>query len=653
MINNNMNQILWTPTQNQIDASQMDAFRKQVNARFHIALKDYHELHKWSVTNISDFWKAIWGFMAIEFSSNYTQVVDDEAKMPGAKWFEGVRLNFAENLLHIRSDKPAIHFKGEDNPVRTLSYNQLYNTVEKLASALRKMGVQKGDRVAGLMPNMPETIIAMLATTSIGAIWSSSSPDFGIKGVLDRFSQIEPKVLFAANGYFYNGEPFDSLEKLNNILDQLPSVEQVIVTPYTESTPDISSVKNGIVWNDFLDTNPNPILFEQLPFDHPLYIMYSSGTTGLPKSIVHGSGGTLIQHLKELRLHGNIGLDDTVFYFTTCGWMMWNWLVSNLTIGATIVLYDGSPFHPNPNAMWNMIDDLSITHFGTSAKFIETCRQKGLSPKDTHSLASIKTIFSTGSPLVEKSFDYVYEHIKTEVQLSSISGGTDIISCFAGGNPTLPVHRGELQCVGLGMDVVAYDFNGNALENEKGELVCRKVFPSMPIYFWNDSNGQKYYDAYFDKFPGIWHHGDFIEVNEHGGVTIFGRSDATLNPGGVRIGTSEIYRVVDAFEEVTDSLVVGQSINGDERVILFLMLNEKSSLSESLILTIKNSIRSNCTPRHVPAIVLETKDIPYTINGKKVEIAVKKIIQGGAVSNKNALANPESLELYKNIKELS
>ena len=649
---NNMNQILWTPTQDQIDASQMEAFRKQVNTRFHIELKDYHELHKWSVTNITNFWKAIWGFMAIEFSSDYTQVVDDETKMPGAKWFEDARFNFAENLLRIRSDKPAIHFKGEDQLVRTISYNELYEAVEKTSSALRNMGIQKGDRVAGFMPNMPETIIAMLATTSIGAIWSSSSPDFGIKGVLDRFTQIEPKVLFAANGYFYNGKPFESLEKLNSILDQLPSVEKVVVTPYTESDLDISSVKNGILWKEFLQENPAKLEFEQLPFDHPLYIMYSSGTTGLPKSIVHGAGGTLIQHLKELRLHGNIGEDDTVFYFTTCGWMMWNWLVSNLAIGATIVLYDGNPFYPSPNTMWDMVDDLGITHFGTSAKFIDACRQEGLSPKDTHSLASVKTIFSTGSPLVEESFDYVYAHIKTDVQLSSISGGTDIISCFAGGNPTLPVYRGELQCVGLGMDVAAYDFKGNPLENEKGELVCRKAFPSIPIYFWNDPDGHKYHSAYFDEFPGIWYHGDFIEVNEHGGVTIFGRSDATLNPGGVRIGTAEIYRVVDAFEEVGDSLVVGQSINGDERVILFIMLNERSSLTEELIIKIKKSIRSNCSPRHVPAIVLETKDIPYTINGKKVEIAVKKIIQGEDITNKDALANPESLDLYNNLEEL-
>ena len=647
-----MNPILWTPSQEQINASQMDAFRRKVNIRFELDLKDYPDLHQWSVTNISDFWKSIWDFMAIEHSAPFSAVVDDETKMPGAKWFEGTRLNFAENLLRVRPDKPAIHFKGEDQPTRTLTYNELFDEVEKLASALRKMGIQKGDRVAGFMPNMPETIIAMLATASIGAIWSSSSPDFGIKGVLDRFTQIEPKVLFAANGYFYNGKKFDSLEKLNSILDELPSVEKVVITPYTESAPDILSVRNGVLYDDFTSGNPDKLVFEQLPFDHPLYIMYSSGTTGLPKSIVHGAGGTLLQHLKELRLHCDISRDDTVFYFTTCGWMMWNWLVSNLAIGASVMLFDGSPFHPSPNAMWDMVDDLGITAFGTSAKFIDACRQQGLSPKDTHSLDSIRVIFSTGSPLVEESFDYVFDHIKTDVQLASISGGTDIISCFAGGNPTLPVYRGELQCVGLGMDVAAYDFKGNALENEKGELVCRKAFPSMPIYFWNDEDGQKYHSAYFDEFPSIWYHGDFIEVNEHGGVTIFGRSDATLNPGGVRIGTAEIYRVVDAFDEVADSLVVGQPINGDERVILFLILNEGHFLDETLITKIKKSIRSNCSPRHVPSIVLETKDIPYTINGKKVEIAVKKIIQGEEVANKDALANPESLELFKNIYEL-
>ena len=561
-------------------------------------------------------------------------------------------MNFAENLLRIRSEKPAIHFKGEGQAVQTLSYNELFDEVEKLASALRKIGIQQGDRVAGFMPNMPETIIAMLATASIGAIWSSSSPDFGIKGVLDRFTQIEPKVLFAANGYYYNGKKFDSLEKLNSILDQLPSVNRVVVTPYTESNPDISSVKNGILWDNFKDSNPSPLKFEQLPFQHPLYIMYSSGTTGLPKSIVHGAGGTLIQHLKELRLHSNIYQDDTIFYFTTCGWMMWNWLVSNLAIGAAIVLYDGSPFQPNSNAMWDMVDELEITHFGTSAKYIEACRQKGLNPIKTHSLESMRTIFSTGSPLVEESFDYVYNHIKKEIQLASISGGTDIISCFAGGNPTLPVYRGELQSITLGMDVAAYNPEGNPIQNEKGELVCRKAFPSMPIHFWNDPNGEKYHQAYFDVLPGIWYHGDYIEINDHGGVQIFGRSDATLNPGGVRIGTAEIYRVVDTFDEVEDSLVVGQKWKDDERVILFIKLNKKCILTENLTKQIKQSIRNNCSPRHVPAIVLETKDIPYTINGKKVEIAVKKIIHGHTVANKDALANPESLDLYQNLNEL-
>jgi len=647
-----MNPILWTPTQDQVNTSQMEAFRNQVNSRFNINLKDYFDLYDWSISNISDFWKAVWGFMALEFSGDYTQVVDDDSKMPGAQWFEGVKMNFAENLLRIRSEKPAIHFKGEGQAVRTLSYNELFDEVEKLSSALRKIGIQQGDRVAGFMPNMPETIIAMLATASIGAIWSSSSPDFGIKGVLDRFTQIEPKVLFAANGYYYNGKKFDSLEKLNSILDQLPSVDHVVVTPYTDSNPDISSVKNGILWDNFIDSNPSPLKFEQLPFQHPLYIMYSSGTTGLPKSIVHGAGGTLIQHLKELRLHCNIYPEDTIFYFTTCGWMMWNWLVSNLAIGAAIVLYDGSPLQPNSNAMWDMVDELGITHFGTSAKYIDACRQEGLSPIKTHSLESMRTIFSTGSPLVEESFDYVYNQIKKEIQLASISGGTDIISCFAGGNPTLPVYRGELQSITLGMDVAAYNPEGNPIQNEKGELVCRKAFPSMPIHFWNDPNGEKYHQAYFDVLPGIWYHGDYIEINDHGGVQIFGRSDATLNPGGVRIGTAEIYRVVDTFDEVEDSLVVGQKWEDDERVILFIKLNKKRIFTENLTKQIKQSIRNNCSPRHVPAIVLETKDIPYTINGKKVEIAVKKIIHGHTVANKDALANPESLDLYRNLNEL-
>ncbi|MBT4784444.1 MAG: acetoacetate--CoA ligase [Candidatus Marinimicrobia bacterium] len=647
-----MNTILWKPSKDQINSSQLEAFRLQVNSRFNLKIENYSELHSWSISNINDFWKAIWGFMAIKCSSNYNQVVDDENKMPGAKWFDGLLFNFAENLLRIKSDKAAIIFQSENADSKIISYNELYDEVEKVASTLRKMGINNGDRIVGIMPNLPETVIAMLATTSIGAIWSSCSPDFGTQGILDRFTQINPKIIFASDGYFYKGKSFDSLNKLKNLLNQLPSVRKVIITPFVRENPDISSINNSLVWNDFIDPKPNPIIFEQVPFDHPLYIMYSSGTTGKPKSIVHGAGGTLIQHLKELRLHTDININDTVFYFTTCGWMMWNWLVSNLAIGSTILLYDGSPFHPDRNSMWDMIDNYKVSHFGTSPKFLETCRDTKLSPIKTHSLKSLKSILSTGSPLVEECFEYVYKHIKKNIQLSSISGGTDIISCFALGNPILPVINGEIQCLGLGMDVAAFNKNGEDLVNKKGELVCKKAFPSMPVYFWNDKNGKKFFDAYFNKFKNVWHHGDFIEINNYGGVKIFGRSDATLNPGGIRIGTAEIYRVVDRFDAVNDSLVIGQSINDDERVILFIIISNGYKFSNKLVHDIKKTIFKECSPRHVPEIILEAKDIPYTINGKKVEIAVKKVINGENVENKDALKNPETLDLFKNIRQL-
>jgi len=647
-----MNTILWKPSKDQINSSQLEAFRLQVNSRFNLKIENYSELHSWSISNINDFWKAIWGFMAIKCSSNYNQVVDDENKMPGAKWFDGLLFNFAENLLRIKSDKAAIIFQSENADSKIISYNELYDEVEKVASTLRKMGIKNGDRIVGIMPNLAETVIAMLATTSIGAIWSSCSPDFGTQGILDRFTQINPKIIFASDGYFYKGKSFDSLNKLKDLLNHLPSVRKVIITPFVRENPDISSINNSLVWNDFIDPKPNPIIFEQVPFDHPLYIMYSSGTTGKPKSIVHGAGGTLIQHLKELRLHTDININDTVFYFTTCGWMMWNWLVSNLAIGSTILLYDGSPFHPDRNSMWDMIDNYKVSHFGTSPKFLETCRDTKLSPIKTHSLKSLKSILSTGSPLVEECFEYVYKHIKKNIQLSSISGGTDIISCFALGNPILPVINGEIQCLGLGMDVAAFNNNGEDLVNKKGELVCKKAFPSMPVYFWNDKNGKKFFDAYFNKFKNVWHHGDFIEINHYGGVKIFGRSDATLNPGGIRIGTAEIYRVVDRFDAVNDSLVIGQSINDDERVILFIIISNGYKFSNKLVHDIKKTIFKECSPRHVPEIILEAKDIPYTINGKKVEIAVKKVINGENVENKDALKNPEALDLFKNIRQL-
>ncbi len=645
------NKILWTPGKTQIEQAQMTRFRQQVNDKYELDLKSYDDLYEWSLSHAEDFWSEMWHFGGIVSHDSYTRVVDDLYKMPGAKWFQGATLNYAENLLRYRDDHIAIQFRGEDQIQRTLTYAELYAAVTKTAQAMQTAGLQSGDRVAGFIPNLPETIIAMLAASSLGAIWSSSSPDFGINGVLDRFSQIEPKIIFAADGYYYGGKRFDSLEKLKGILAKLPSVEKVVVVPYT-STPDLSTINNCVFWDDFLDNDATEVTFTSLPFDHPLYIMYSSGTTGLPKSIVHSAGGTLIQHLKELQLHCDLKREDTIFYFTTCGWMMWNWLVSSLAAGATLVLYDGNPFYPGPEALWQMSDDLDISIFGTSAKYLDALETSGCKPWMSFELKSLRAILSTGSPLSDDSFDFVYANIKQDMLLGSISGGTDIVSCFALGNPILPVYRGELQCRGLGMKVEAFNENGEGVFNQKGELVCSQAFPSMPIYFWNDPGGEKYQGAYFADYPGIWLHGDYIEINEHGGVRIFGRSDATLNPGGVRIGTAEIYTVVENLLEIEDSLVVGQAWQDDERVILFVKLQNGVVLTDDLKKQLKTLIRQNCSPRHVPAKILETHDIPYTINGKKVEIAVKKIIQGKEVQNQSALANPESLELYRDLEAL-
>jgi len=648
-----MSDLLWKPSEERKKQTNIFAFMQHVNDRYGKEFATYDDLYQWSIDDSPAFWATLWDYGEVIYSRPYDEVVDDVHRMPGARWFDGATLNFAENLLRYRDDRVALSFRGEGQATISITYAQLYDQVARLASSLRAMGIKPGDRVAGFMPNMSEAVVAMLATASIGAIWSSCSPDFGIKGVLDRFGQIEPRVLFTANGYSYNGKQFDSLGRIAEILKELPSIEKVIVVPYTDKDPDPALVPHGVLFEDFLAKDVEEIRFEQVPANHPLYIMYSSGTTGVPKCIVHGVVGTLLQHIKELKLHTDVKRDDTIFYFTTCGWMMWNWLVSSLNLGARVLLYDGNPFFPDASAMWQMAEEEQISIFGTSASYLGALEKAGVKPRESFDLTPLKAVLSTGSPLSVESFQFVYRDIKEDLCLSSISGGTDIISCFALGNPMGPVYAGELQVRGLGMKVEAYDEEGKSVVEEQGELVCTLAAPSMPVYFWNDPDGQKYHDAYFDVYPGIWRHGDWIEITEHGGVIIYGRSDATLKPSGVRIGTAEIYRQVELIPEVMDSLVVGQDWDNDVRIILFVKLREGVELSEELLKRIKTTIRQNATPRHVPAKILPVSDIPYTISGKKVELAVRKVIHGQEVRNKDALANPQSLDLYVDLPELA
>jgi acetoacetyl-CoA synthetase len=648
-----MDRLLWQPSQDRILQTNMYRFIQFINERHGKNFSDYPALYQWSVDNIADFWAAIWDFADIRASQPYTEVIDDATKMPGAKWFGGARLNFAENLLRYRDDWVALVFKGEDQNTVRITYAQLYDEVARVAKALRDMGVSVGDRVVGFMPNMPQTTIAMLAATSIGATWSSCSPDFGIKGVLDRFGQIKPKVIFTANGYFFKGKKLDSLERIANILKNLPSIEKVVVVPYTDPAPDISAVPKAVNFADFKSAEANlEIDFAQLPFDHPLYIMYSSGTTGLPKCMVQSAGGILVHQMKELILHTDLRREDVIFYFTTCGWMMWNWLTSALSVGATVVLFDGNPFHPHPGALWEMAEQEKITVFGTSAGYLTALQNFGITPGKTYDLSPLRAVLSTGSPLSEEGFDFVYSEIKKDLQLASISGGTDLNGCFALGNPMGPVYSGELQCRGLGMKVLAFDENGQPVIGQQGELVCTAPFPSMPIYFWDDPDNSKYHAAYFDVYPNVWRHGDFIKISSRGGVTIYGRSDATLNPGGVRIGTAEIYRQVEQLEEIEDSVVVGQPWKGDVRVVLFVKLMPGFELTEDLKKRICKTIRDNASPRHVPSKIISVPAVPYTLNMKKVELAVRKVIQGQEVKNKDALSNPEVLDFYADIKEL-
>jgi acetoacetyl-CoA synthetase len=657
---------LWEPSPQRIAQANLTAFARHVGERHGTLFPDYRALWQWSIANLEAFWRAIWEESGVIGTPGERTLVDGD-RMPGARWFPDARLNFAQNLLERRPADDAgdaLVFWGEDKVKRRFSHAETYRCASKIASALAAHGLRAGDRVAAYMPNMPETIIAMLGAAAKGCIWSSCSPDFGVQGVLDRFGQIAPRVLFTVDGYWYNGKPISILDKVAEIVERLPSVERVIVVPYLEenigSANEFPPLRGGSTWEAFLAPFPGEAIdYEPLPFDHPLYILYSSGTTGVPKCIVHGAGGTLLQHLKEHRLHGDVKPGDRLFYFTTCGWMMWNWLASGLASGATLLLFDGSPFVMRGRVLWELADAERMTHFGTSAKYIDALRKVALVPVKDYALGALRTMFSTGSPLAPESFDYVYEAVKHDVCLSSISGGTDIVSCFVLGCPTLPVWRGEIQCRGLGMAVAAYDDDGKPLpegRGERGELVCTAPFPSMPIGFWNDPDGAKYRAAYFERFPGVWWHGDYIEITAQGGIVIYGRSDATLNPGGVRIGTAEIYRQVEQLPEVLEALVIGQDWppgeTGDVRVVLFVKLRDGLKLDAALIDRIQKHIRVNTTPRHVPAKVVQVDDIPRTKSGKIVELAVRNIVHGREVKNLEALANPEALEQFRDREEL-
>jgi acetoacetyl-CoA synthetase len=644
---------LWMPTPDRIAKAPITAFMVEASARAGTTFSSYAELHRWSVDRREDFWSLLWDFCGVVGEKGERLLVDGD-KMPGASFFADARLNFAENLLRKRGSSDAIVFKGEDKVLRRLSWGDLHALVSRLQQLFVSLGVKKGDRVAAMMPNMPEAAAGMLAAASLGAVWSSCSPDFGEQGVLDRFGQIEPVVFLAPDGYWYAGKQNDVTAKVQAILAKLPTVRQAIIVDYLGTARQaVTAMPRAVALDDALAPfEAKDVTFDRMPFNHPLYILFSSGTTGIPKCIVHGAGGTLLQHLKEQRLHGGLMEGDRLFYFTTCGWMMWNWLVSGLATGATLLLYDGSPFHPDGNILFDYADAERMTWFGTSAKFIDTLRKSGLRPIDSHDLSTVRTVSSTGSPLSPEGFSFVYDGIRRDVHLASISGGTDIMGCFVLGVPVEPVWSGEIQAPGLGMAVDVWDDEARPVRQEKGELVCTRAFPSMPIAFWNDPDGKKYHAAYFERFENVWCHGDFAEWTVHGGMIIHGRSDATLNPGGVRIGTAEIYSQVEQMPEISEALCIGQDFDGDVRVVLFVRLAAGVSLDEELEKRIRTKIRTGCSPRHVPARIVAVADIPRTKSGKIVELAVRDIVHGREVKNKEALANPQALELFRDLDQL-
>ncbi len=646
---------LWTPSADRQAQSNLRAFIDRINGRFGLALSNYDDIHGFSISQPENFWNELWDFCNVVGERRGSRILLDAQEMQGARFFPDAQLNYAENLLRRCDEAPALIFQGEDQIRRGMTWKELNAAVARLHRGLAGAGIGAGDRVCAVAPNMPETIVCFLAVASLGAIWSSCSPDFGERGILDRFGQIAPRVLVTCDGYFYAGKTIRMGEKIANVLQSLPSVELAVVIDYIgEADKTAKSLRAGVSYDEFAGSGSDaPIGFAQMPFDHPLYILYSSGTTGIPKCIVHRAGGILLKHLCEHVLNTGTKADDRLFYFSTCGWMMWNWLVSGLATGATLLLYDGSPFHPSERALFDFAERERMTIFGTSAKYIDAVRKSGLVPRKSHNLSTIRTILSTGSPLSPESFDFVYGAIKEDVHLASISGGTDICGCFVGGNPLSPVWRGEIQGPMLGMDVEVFDSSGQSVRQQKGELVCTRPFPSMPVMFWNDADGSKYHSAYFARFPGIWCHGDFAEITAHGGIIIHGRSDATLNPGGVRIGTAEIYAQVEQVPEVIEALAIGQDWDNDVRVVLFVKLKAGTLLDDKLFAAIKKKIRDGASPRHVPAKIIAVADIPRTKSGKITELAVRDVVHGREVQNREALANPEALELYKALPQLS